>query len=146
MKRYNVRNLQPKDMPGLIELHGEQNQRDHTSYPLPRMFGQAGNFDPDIALALAVERHGRLTQGIYFQSRIAEMCFAGCDARATAHARHEINAVRYTLASLRYRAIRCLIPKVRVQELEEPMLIAGFKRTDDEFAHFYQALPDIEDL
>lgn len=120
----------------LIDLHREQNERDGTHYPLPRMFGERGSFDPDIALALAVDRGKELAQGIYFQS-VAEMCFAGCDPRATAYARHEINAVRYTLRGMGFKGVRCLVPQIRAAQLEQPLLETGFRRTDPEFASFF---------
>jgi hypothetical protein len=137
VKLYNLRNLEPRDMAQLIELNEIQNSRDGTHYPLPRMFGERGNFDPDIALALAVDRGKQLAQGVYFQSRIVEMCFAGCDPRATAYVRREATAVRFTLRGMGYKGVRCLIPHLRVPQLEPALFAAGFVRTDARFASFY---------
>ena len=137
-KRYSMRNMQPRDMAKIIELHEAQNERDGTHYPLPRMFGEKGQFDHDIALALAVERDSVVTQGVYFQrGSIVEMCFAGCDARSSLYVRNETEAVKYTLRSLGYKGVRSDIPLVRVAELEKSLLATGFKRTDGEFASFF---------
>lgn len=140
MKLYNLRNLEPRDMEQLLGLHSQQNQRDGTSYPLPRMFGHRGNFDPGIALALAVDRGKQLVQGVYFENGIIEMCFAGCDPRATAHVRRQATAVRYTLRGMGFRGVRCLIPHVRLPQLEPAMFEAGFVRTDARFASFFYDL------
>jgi hypothetical protein len=131
-----IRSLEPRDMARLLELHAAQNRRDGTRYPLPRMFNPQGGLDPDIALALAVERRQRLTQGIYFQT-MAEMCFAGCDARSTLEVGREANAIGYTMRALGYTRVRCDIPHVRVGELEESLLAARFRRSDHEFASFF---------
>lgn len=138
----SMRNLIPGDMHRVIELYREQNDRDGTRYPLPRMFGERGSFDPDIALALAVERRGQLRQAIYFQSRGVEMCFAGCDARATLSASMEMNAVAYTLRSLGHKRIHTFIPHIRVPQLEGALLETGFLRKDKEFAHFFYDLEE----
>lgn len=144
MRQFTVRNMQPRDVLRLLDLHNKQNERDKTSYPLPPMFNESGRLDSDIALALTVERQGRVVQGVYFQSRIVEMQFAGCDAAATARVRREIQAVSYTLRSLGYKGIRTLIPRVRADQLQKPMLDTGFTRTDDRFASFFLDLEATE--
>jgi hypothetical protein len=138
-----MRLLEPRDMMRLRELHAEQNKRDGTSYPLPRMFGYRGHFDPDIVLALAIERRGELVQGVYFQSKMAEMCFAGCDAEATAQVKNEAEAVKYTLRSLGITKLLTHIPLGGPLAIESALVRAGFKSMRADFSTFFL---DIEDL
>lgn len=140
MSRYSMRLMQPKDMTRLIQLQAEQNRRDGTIYPLPRMFQPSGLWDTNIAYALTVEKAGEVVQGIYFQSKIAEMCFAGCDPRATAFARQQIEPVGFALRMLGYEAIRCLVPNVRAEQLTKPLLSTGFRRSDERFRSFFLEL------
>jgi hypothetical protein len=140
MTLYKMRSMQPRDMNRLIELHAEQNERDGTLYSLPRMFDERGRLDRNIALALSMTKDDVPVQGVYFGSSTVEMMFAGCNPKATLCSAREINAVRYALRSLKYEAIRCLIPLSRVDQLQRPMEEAGFKRTDTDFAHFFQEI------
>jgi len=137
--RLTLRNAQPKDMPTLRKLHAEQNERDGTAYPLPELFTPDGKFADGIALALAVEKDGEVLQGIYFAVGL-EMCFAGCNPQATAFARREIIAVKYTLRHLGYQWIRSMIPKSIVKILEKPMKRTGFSRDDNWLASFFMEL------
>lgn len=125
-------------MARLIELNRRQNERDGTCYPLPRMFGNQGYFDSNIALALAIERAGRVTQGIYFQSRMVEMCLAGCDARSTLTLAQEAEAVKYTLRSLGVKGILSHVPKSSppiIGNLLENDL--GFKNLSRDFTTYF---------
>lgn len=137
MKKYNMRLLEPGDMEQLKALHREQNERDGTSYPLPRMFGYKGHFDPDIALALAVEKRGQLVQGVYFQTRFAEMCLAGCNAEASARLRQESSAVQYTLRSLGLKRVITHIPLGGPLAIEQGLLRAGFRSLRADFHTFF---------
>lgn len=134
-----MRLMEPRDVPRLVQLNAEQNRRDGTLYPLPRMFRPDGRPDDNIAMALSVERRGRLRQGIYFQSKIAEMCFAGADRGATEWARGE-TGVFYALKIMGYEGIRCLIPHAHAEQLSPLMEEAGFRPTNPTFASFYREL------
>ena len=87
-----------------------------------------------------MENAGTVAQGVYFQSSILEMCFAGCDPRATACARREIRPVRYTLKAMGYEGIHSMVPLALAEQLTRPMEAAGFTRTDKKFASFFLEL------
>lgn len=138
-----MRSMQPRDIEILLPLHDAQNLRDGTDYPLPRMFDEHGKLDSNIALAISMTRDDSPIQGVYFErhiQRTVDMCFAGCSAKATLYSAREIAGVRYALRAMKYDAIRTLIPRALVGQLQRPLEDAGFKRTDDRFCHFYQEL------
>lgn len=133
--------MRPSDVPILLPFHVEQNKRDNTDYPLPRMFDAQGKRDSNIALALSMTKDDIPVQGVYFcKNNAVEMCFAGCNPRATIYSAREIEAVRYTLRAMKYEVINCKIPLSMADMLQRPMEDAGFRRTDDRFATFYQEL------
>lgn len=132
--------MRPADVPILLPFHVEQNERDGTKYPLPRMFDPAGQLDRNVALALSMTKDDKPIQGVYFGCSTVEMCFVGCNPRATLYSAREIEGVRYALRAMKYEAINCKIPLSMVDVLQAPMEEAGFKRTDDQFATFYQEL------
>lgn len=133
--KFTMRHLMPSDVPLLLPLHDAQNLRDGTDYPLPRFFDHEGKLDPHIALALTVDREGVPQQGVFFESGIVEMCLVGCDPRATAYSRREIEGARYCLRNMKYRGIRCLVPTSRADQIQAPLEAAGFRRGD--FVPFY---------
>jgi hypothetical protein len=127
-----------------MERHREQNERDGTNYPLPDLFDELGNLARGIALALVVVEDDKVLQGIYFEAKTVEMCFAGCDPRATAVARREIDATAYLLRQAGYELISCLVPKQVAQQIEKPLTKAGFERTD-KLEHFLKDITCLAD-
>jgi hypothetical protein len=140
VSHYKMRSMRPSDVPILLPLHVEQNLRDGTSYPLPRMFDEQGKLDRNIALAISMTKDDEPIQGVYFGARTVEMMFVGCNPKATLYSAREIASVRYALRAMKYEAIHTLIPKALVGVLQRPLEDAGFKRLDERFAYFYQEI------
>lgn len=137
---YKVRTAGPWDLDAIEKLHKEQNERDGTNYPLPTLFHRSGRFASGIAQALVVEHKNEVRQAIYFERAGVEMCFAGCDPKATAAIRHEQDAVLYTLRGLGYEWIRTMIPLNVVDLLERPLKASGFRRDDGKLASFFREI------
>ena len=139
MKPILLHAMTPLHIAHVIELHHEQNQRDGTSYPLPRFFDKNGLFGPAIAAALVGIPEGETdpVQAIWVERR-AELMFAGCDAKATAFARRDIDAMAGVLAWLGYQGLHCDVPLVRAAAIAKPLEKAGFVQTDNRLAHFYR--------
>lgn len=138
MKRVSLRLARPADMPTILRLHREQNQRDGTDYPHPPLFDGKGDFLSGIALALVGERDGKVMQSIVFEARCVEMSLYGCDPKATAYSRRDIHAAEYVLRNKGFIGINAFVPKVVVEAIEKPLKKAGFKRNDDVLAHFFR--------
>lgn len=133
-----MRSMIPADIPLLLPYHQEQNERDGTEYPMPRMFDEKGRLDGNIAMALTMERDGHPTQAVYFARSMVhavEMMFVGCDPRSTVYSAREIQAASYVLKNLKVEAIHCLIPKQLTPSLTRTLCNAGF---ENRFSHFFQ--------
>lgn len=139
MTRFAMRSMIPSDVPLLLPYHQEQNERDGTSYPMPRMFDEKGRLDDNIAMALTMERDGHPVQAVVFchVQRACEMMLVGCDAKATIYSAREIEAARYVLKSLKIETIHCLVPNHLRSQLTRTLCNAGF---ENKFSHFYQNL------
>ena len=131
--------MEPADVPKLIALHDYQNERDGTDYPLPRFFTEDGKLDKNIALALTVLKDGEVRQAVYFVTKIVEMCFAGCDPRASVQIRGDSQWVLGALRNQGYEAVRCFVPRHLASDLARSLYLAGFDRAD-EFVQFHQEL------
>jgi hypothetical protein len=110
-------------------LHEEQNERDGTNYPLPDLF--AGEKVSKVPVVLAVEHSDEGMIGSLYVDTAPELCFAGCDPRATAVARRDIEALAYMLMQMGFTHLRCLVPKGEVDSIRRPLERAGFKERDD---------------
>lgn len=142
MKHTRTRPLEPRDIPVLHALILEQNERDGTSYPLPQIFDDSGNRAKNIPLALVIE-HGNSVEGaIIFECQGVEMMLIGCSPRVTIMAQREQRAIEYTLKSLGFNWIRCLVTKTQhvLKNLKPEMKRAGFTRSDTRFASFFKEL------
>jgi len=122
-------------------LHREQNERDGTSYPLPRIFDRNGLFAPSVPVALVGVPEGETdpVQAIWVERR-AELMFAGCDPKATAFARRDIDGLLGVLAWLGYTGLHCDVPIERERSIAKPLAAAGFEPTDERLVHFYQEI------
>ena len=142
MKHTTLRVAEPRDMPALHERLAEQNKRDGTCYPIPEIFDKDGKRDKFIPLALIVEHHGKVHGGIIFENagRGVEMMLVGCGPRVTAMAQSERKGIEYTLKSMGFQWIRCMITRSVVKYLKAPMKDAGFRRVDTRFASFFKEL------
>lgn len=141
MKRIILRQARLTDLPSIVKFHVEQNERDGTNYPLPRFFDKNGCGTQEVPVALVGVEEGteQPVQGIWVERR-AELMFAGCDAKATAFARRDINALAAVLSLLGYSGVHCDVPLALVDHIMKPLDLAGFSRNDDRLAHFFKDL------
>ncbi|MGC2400638.1 MAG: hypothetical protein WA510_12670 [Acidobacteriaceae bacterium] len=134
MRRVTLRLATREDWPAIQQLHREHQSRQGTNYELPWLFG------PAIAVALVgVEESGVIRNCVYVE-RIAELRFVGCDARATAFCRREIEGVTYLLKLQGFRWLECFVPRRLKKIIQKPLLRAGFDCVDRELAHFAKDL------
>jgi hypothetical protein len=141
MKPIILRPAKPEHM-GLIRmLHAEQNQRDGTSYPLPRLFDKEGNLTDRAPVVLVGVEEGsdEPVQAIWVERR-AELMFAGCDPKATAFARRDIDGLAAVLTWLGYSGLHCDVPLALVEAIGKPLDKAGFEQNDHRLAHFFKDL------
>ena len=141
MRRIILRGARLTDMPLIGRFHAEQNKRDGTSYPLPRFFDKGGCPTQQVPVSLVGIEEGsdEPLQAIWVERR-AELMFAGCDAKATAFARRDINGLAAVLALLGYTGIHCDVPLAVVEHVTSPLALAGFERNDHRLAHFFKDL------
>jgi hypothetical protein len=119
-----------------------------TNYELPNLFG------PSIAIALVgvedpgphPDQHGAGGTGggvirncIYVET-IAELRFVGCDPKATAFGRREIEGLSYVLKLQGFRWLECFVPRQLKKMIQKPLRRAGFVCVDRELAHFAKDL------
>jgi hypothetical protein len=125
-------------MPLFQRFHREQNEAHGTNYLLPELFDANGEFARNIAMAFIVESDGIPVQGFYFEL-VPEVCFAGCDASATAFARREIDRIAFALRNMGYQGIACKVPDELAAVIGKPLEKAGFE-PDHGLSHFFKDL------
>jgi hypothetical protein len=155
MRRITLRQATQQDWPAIQRLHREHQAAQGTNYELPNLFG------PAIAIALVgVEEggphpgqhpgaHGAGGAGgtvggairncIYVET-IAELRFVGCDPKATAFGRREIEGLSYVLKLQGFRWLECFVPRQLKKMIQKPLRRAGFACVDRELAHFAKDL------
>jgi hypothetical protein len=134
MKRIVLREATDEDWPAIIQLHIEHQAAQGTNYELPNLFA------PQIAIALVgVDEEGTIHNCIYVET-IAEMRFVGCDAKATAFSRREIDGLAYVLKLKGLRWLECFVPRRLKKAIGKPLRRAGFTCVDRELAHFAKDL------
>jgi hypothetical protein len=134
MKPIILREATKEDWPAIIKLHVEHQAAQGTNYELPYLFG------PQISVVLVgTDEDGRIHNCIYIES-VAEMRFVGCDARATAFSRREIDGLAYILKLQGYRWLECFVPRRLKTMIQKPLRRAGFACVDKELAHFAKDL------
>jgi hypothetical protein len=134
MKRIVLREATEKDWPAIVQLHRKHQAGQGTNYELPYLF------DPQIAIALVgVDEHDSIHNCIYVET-IAEMRFVGCDAKATAFSRREIDGLAYVLKLRGLRWLECFVPRMLKKMIGKPLRRAGFTCVDRELAHFAKDL------
>ena len=133
-----IRLAKPSDWPCIERFHREQNDLQGTDTALPQLFRADGDFAANIALAFMVERDGVAVQSFYFEL-VPEVCFAGCDAQATAYARREIDRIAFGLRGMGYTGINCKVPEHMAESIAAPLERAGFAK-DLGLAHFFKDL------
>ncbi len=134
MRRISLRQASPEDWPKIQQLHREHQTAQGTDYELPWLFG------PAIAVALVgVEETGTIRNCIYVEA-VAELRFVGCDAKATAFGRREIEGLSYVLKLQGFRWLECFVPRSLKRMIGKPLQRAGFACVDRQLAHFTKDL------
>jgi hypothetical protein len=134
MRPITLRQATLQDWPAIQRLHVAHQAAQGTNYELPNLFG------PAIAIALVgVEEGGTIKTCIYVE-RIAELRFVGCDPKATAFGRREIEGLSYVLKLQGFRWLECFVPRPLKTMIQKPLQRAGFACVDRELAHFAKDL------
>ena len=84
-------------------------------------------------------RRERIRNCIYAEA-VAELRFVGCDAKATACSRGEIDGFVYVLKRMGFRWLECFVPRKLKKMIQKPLQRAGFTCVDRELAHFTRDL------
>lgn len=141
MKPIILRPARLSDMAHIRKFHAEQNERDGTSYPLPQIFNKDGTTSDRVPIVLVgCEEDSDIPVQAIWVERRAELMFAGCDPKATAFARREIEALMTNLIWLGYSGLYCEVPIALAETIGKPLDKAGFERTDERLAHFYRGV------
>ena len=142
MKHITLRPSTPNDLPFIVRFHEEQNQRDGTSYPLPSpFFDKSGNPTDRVPVSLVgIEAGSEAPVQAIWVERRAELMFAGCNAKATAFARRDIEGLTQVLRWLGYTGIHTDVPLLLADAVGKPLGLAGFERNDERLAHFFRDL------
>lgn len=133
-----IRLARAADWAAIQGFHAEQNRVQGTSTALPLLFDESGEFARNIALAMVVERDGQVVSSFYFEL-VPEVCFAGCDAQATAYARREIDRIAWALRKMGFTGIQCKVPEVMDGSIQTPLRRAGFEE-ESGLAHYFKDL------
>jgi hypothetical protein len=134
MQPITLREAVPEDWPAILKLHLEHQAAQGSNYELPYLF------NPQIAIALVgVDTMGTIRNCVYVEA-IAEMRFVGCDAKATAFSRREIEGLAYVLKLRGFRWLECFVPRKLKRMIQKPLRKAGFECVDRELAHFAKDL------
>ena len=143
MNKIILRPAIPAHMNHIRRFHREQNERDGTSYPLPVFFDKHGLLTQQVPVALVGvdESTEDPIQAIWVERR-AELMFAGCDPKATAFARRDIDGLAAVLTWLGYHGIHCDVPIDLADAVGKPLAKAGFSQNDDRLTHFYRDLKE----
>lgn len=130
MNCITLRQATPEDWPAILGIHAQHQAAQGTNYELPYLFG------PQIALALVGVDEGQRIRSCVYVEAVAEMRFVGCDPRATAFARREIDGLVYVLKHQGFRWLECFVPRKLKKMIGKPLRKAGFECVDRELAHF----------
>lgn len=125
----SVRLGRPADVSAIVRLKDEQNRRDGTSYPVPRLFNEDGSLAKGIALILVAEEAGEVKQAVVFESKTVELTVFGTDPKATARMWRQIDFADYLLAQQGFEIIDCFVPPVVVRQIAKPLRRARFRQS-----------------
>ena len=141
MKRIVLREARPSHLPAIHALHEEQNRIQGTDYPIPRLFTAQGMATREVPISLVGVEEGseEPVQAIWIERR-AELMFAGCNPKATAFARRDIEGLVSLLTWLGYSGLHCDVPINVLEHITPPLTAALFERNDDRLAHFFRDL------
>jgi hypothetical protein len=139
-----LREMTPADIPAVQRRLKEQNNRDGTSYSIPRIFDERGQRLRNIPLALVAVsiETGEVVQGHVWENTVEQTCY-GTDPEATVCSMHEQEAVLYMLRERGYRDLHILVPPERAPQMQHGLeKIYGMSATG--FKHFYRLLDPAE--
>ncbi len=143
--KIRLREMQPEDVPVVLQRLKEQNERDGTKYAMQPVFDADGHRRPNIPLALvAVDETDNVLQGHVWERTLEHTIF-GTDARASACAMHEQAAIAWMLRQKGYRDQHLFVMMPHVKALGHELdTVVGMKRTDGVMVHFYRLLDPAE--
>jgi hypothetical protein len=134
----------PADVPVLLDLLKEQNERDSTDYPMTQVFDDSGRRMPNVELALVAvdEETGEVMQGHIWERTLEHMAI-GISREATVCSMHEQGAFTFILRERGYHDFHIFIPKIRVKQMRHGLeKILGM--IDTGLTHFYRRLDPAE--
>lgn len=146
MSRVRLRELRPSDMQQAERLLEEQNERDGTSYALPRIFDWLGNRLPNIAMALVAADHlNEAVIQVHVWETTLEQTSYGTGARGTVTSVNEQNAVWWALRQRGFTHQHLFVPLARVADLEKGLdERLRMIRMDKHMACFFRMLDPAE--
>jgi hypothetical protein len=136
----------PADVPAVLDLLREQNDRDGTSYGVAQVFDARGNRMPNIPLALVAEDidTGQVVQAHVWERTLEHTVF-GISAEATVCAMREQAAMWYLLRQKGYRDEHILVPVQCVPLMAHSLgVVARMNSTEGLLEHFYRLLDPVE--
>ncbi len=138
--RTRLREMLPSDVPVVEERLREQNERDGTSYGLPKIFDEHGIRLPNIPLALvAVDTETNEVIQAHLWEQTVEQTSYGISSRATLCSMEEFDAIVFLLRARGYRDMHTLVPAEVAPKLEH-----GFDKhchmSATGLTHFYRLL------
>lgn len=134
-----IRLAKPRHLPVIERLHAAQNAAQGTNTALPRLFDAKGDFAPNIAMVFMVERDDEPVQAFWFIC-VPEVCFAGCDGKATAYAQSEIDRIAFALRGMGFSGLNCKVPGEMGEAIRPFLEGAGFEDETARFVHFFKDL------
>lgn len=135
----HLREMTPADVPAVLALAKEQNERDGTSYAVPHVFDEKGRRRRNVPLALvAVDDEGRVRQAHVYEMTLEQMTF-GTDARATVASMHEQDAVFFLLRERGFIDLHILVPEQRAEQMDHG-LERILRMSATKMRHYYRLL------
>ena len=139
MRQVTLRLATPADLPLIRRFHQEQNEAHGTQCALPTIFAPNGDFARNIPIALIGEEGGVARNSLYVDL-VPELCFAGCDPKATAYAQRDIDRLAYLLRGQGLTSMQTLVPIQADPAIGKPLRRAGFEPTDTKLRHYFKDL------
>jgi hypothetical protein len=141
MKPVILRPARPADLADMRRWHREQNERDGTCYPLTPIFCADGTLSKTVPLAL-VGMEGETPVNAFYVELVPELMFIGCNPKATACERRDVEAVLSVLRWQGYSGLNCRVPRIRLDSIRKPLEKAGFRSTEKELVNFFRDYED----
>ena len=133
MRRITLRQATAQDWPAIQRLHREHQAAQGTNYELPNLFGPAiaialvGVEDPGDRPARGGRTGGGAIRNCIYVETIAELRFVGCDPKATAFGRREIEGLSYVLKLQGFRWLECFRTPATQEDDPETIAASGLR-------------------